>query len=109
MFTMLYAIICMHACNKESRVLIPGTGRRPADILIPGWCSGRDAALDVTFIHPLQAATMAAAATTPGYALTHAYDRKVRGAGKLCWRVCIAFIPVVKESHGGSTPRRWTS
>ena len=68
----------------------------PADLLIPGWCGGRDAALDVTVIHPLQAATRAGAATTPGYALTFAYDRKVRGG--------IAFISVVAESLGGLHP-----
>ena len=38
-----------------------------------------------------------------------AYDRKVRDAGELCRREGIAFIPVVAESLGGSTPRRWTS
>ena len=89
---------------KEGRALIPGTERRPADLLIPGWCGGRDAALDVTVIHPLQAATRAGAATTPGYALTFAYDRKVRGAGELCRREGIAFIPVVAESLGGLHP-----
>ena len=33
---------------KEGRFLLPGEGGRPADILIPGWSNGRDAALDVT-------------------------------------------------------------
>ena len=94
---------------KGGRALIPGTERMLADLLIPGWCGGRDAALDVTVIHPLQAATRAGAATTPGYALTFAYDRKVRGAGELCRREGIAFTSVVAESLGGSTPRRWTS
>ena len=58
----------------------------------------------MTVIHPLQAATRAGAATTPGYALTFAYDRKVRGAGELCRREGIAFIPVVAESLGGLHP-----
>ena len=43
--------------------------------------------LDVTVIHPLQAATRAGAATTPGYALTFAYDRKVprQTLGEALW------------------------
>ena len=41
------------------------------------------------------------AASTPGYALTHAYNRKVQDAGDLCRREGIAFIPVVPESLGG--------
>ena len=89
---------------KGGRALIPGTERMPADLLIPGWCGGRDAALDVTVIHPLQAATRAGAATTPGYALTFAYDRKVHGAGELCRHEGIAFTSVVAESLGGLHP-----
>ena len=58
----------------------------------------------MTVIHPLQAATRAGAATTPGYALTFAYDRKVRGAGELCRREGIAFTSVVAESLGGLHP-----
>ena len=72
---------------KGGRALIPGTERMLADLLIPGWCGGRDAALD---------ATRAGASTTPGYALTFAYDRKVRGG--------IVFISVVAESLGGLHP-----
>ena len=66
--------------TKEGRFLLPGADRRPADVFIPTWAGGRDAALDVTVINPLQAATVARAATTPGSALTYAYDRKMRGA-----------------------------
>ena len=65
------------------------------------WAGGRDAALDVTVTHPLQHRTRAGAATTPGYALNVAYDRKVTGAGKQCRQQGIAFIPVVAESLGG--------
>ena len=39
---------------KEGRALLPGTDKRPADIFIPHWAGGLDAALDVTVTHPLQ-------------------------------------------------------
>ena len=54
---------------KEGRALLPGTARRPADILIPAWAGGRNAALEVTITHPLQVGTRAGAFTTPGHAM----------------------------------------
>ena len=86
---------------KEGRALLPGDDRRPADILVPNWAGGRDAAMDVTVVTPLQAATVAEAALTPGYALTFAYQRKIRGAADDCRREGIAFLPLVVESLGG--------
>ena len=67
--------------TREGRALLLGSGGKPADVFIPHWAGGRDAALDVTVTHPLQDRTRAGAATTPGYALNIAYDRKVAGAG----------------------------
>ena len=52
-------------------------------------------------VNPLQTATLAGAATTPGYGLTFAYTRKVRGAEKDCRRQGIAFLPLAAESFGG--------
>ena len=43
---------------KEGRFLLPGNDRRPADVLLPNWAAGRDAALDVTVVNPLQQATV---------------------------------------------------
>ena len=86
---------------KESRFLLPGADRRPADVLIPNWSRGRDMALDVTVVNPLQAATLTGAATNPGHALSYAYDRKMRGAAEDCRQQGIAFLPLVVESLGG--------
>ena len=46
-------------------------------------------------------ATLAQAATEPGYALTFAHQRKARGAEGDCRRQGIAFLPLVAESMGG--------
>ena len=86
---------------KEGRFLLPGDDRRPADILVPNFAGGRDVALDVTVVNPIQDATMPQAATTPGFALSYAHDRKVRGAEEDCRRQGIAFIPMAAESFGG--------
>ena len=86
--------------SKEGRFLLPGADRRPADILVPLWAGGRDAAFDVTVVHPLQDATVVRAATEPGHALNFAHDRKLRGAEEDCRQQGIAFLPLVAESFG---------
>ena len=58
---------------KEGRFLLPGADRRPADVFLPNWAGGQDAALDVTVVSPLQDATVAGAAATAGHAF--AYER----------------------------------
>ena len=35
---------------KEGRFLLPGNDRRPADVLVPHWVGGKDAALDITVV-----------------------------------------------------------
>ena len=87
--------------TKEGRFLLPGNNRRPADILVPHWSSGKDAAMDVTVVMPLQEATLAGAATTPGFALEYAFNNKVRGAEDDCRAQGIAFLPMVAEALGG--------
>ena len=89
--------------TKEGRFILPGSDRRPADILLPNWAGGRDAALDVTVINPLQQQTVVQAADpdTQGYALTFAVDRKLRGAAEDCQRQGIVFLPLAFESLGG--------
>ena len=86
---------------KEGRFILPGVDRRPADIYLPSWAEGRDAALDVTVINPLQQATVAEAAVTPGHSLSVAFDRKMRGAADDCARQGVSFIPMAFESLGG--------
>ena len=54
-------------------------------------------AWDVTVTHPLQVATLARAATTPGYAS----KRKMREVAEECKRQGIEFIPLAVRSLGG--------
>ena len=68
---------------------------------LPNWAGGRDTAMDVTVVNPMQGATLVQAATTPGYALSFTFDRKARGAAEDCMRQGIAFLPLAVESFGG--------
>ena len=84
---------CLGA-TREERDLLPGTEVRPGDVFIPNWTGGRGTALDITVINPLQSSQVAQAATTPGHALTTAYNRKMTQVGEACRREGIVFIPM---------------
>ena len=86
---------------KESRFLLPGSDRRPADVFLPSWAAGQDAALDVTVVNPLQGALVAEAAVTPGHALTTRFNSKMAESSEDCHRQGISFSPIVVESLGG--------
>ena len=62
---------------------------------------GRDAALDVTVISPMQVAVVDQEASNPGYALRLAWDRKMRTAFEACSAQRISFIPLPVETYGG--------
>ena len=89
---------------KEGRFLLPGADRRPADVFLPNWAGGRDAALDVTVVNSLQEATVAGAAETAGHALSFAYERKMAAAAEDCQQQGINFLPLAAESLGGWHP-----
>ena len=88
------------APTKEGRFLLPGQEGKPADILIPHWTGGKDTALDVTVINPLQSAEVRGAAATPGHALNTAHKRKLDKSWEACQRQGIEFIPIAVESFG---------
>ena len=85
----------------EGRHLLPGTQARPADVLIPRWVYGKDAAVDITVTSPLSPSNLAAATSHPGGALTKAYERKVQGAAEGCRQQGLAFVPFALEALGG--------
>ena len=87
--------------TREDRALIPGSEARPADVLIPNWTHGKDTALDVTVVNPLQAALLNQAATTPGHALSTRHREKMSKHGEACRSAGMEFIPMPMETMGG--------
>ena len=57
--------------------MLPGQGGKPADVFLLHWDQGKDCALDVTVVNPLQEALVGGAAETPGHALQVAHKRKL--------------------------------
>ena len=86
--------------TKEGQYLLPGEGGKPADIFIPRHAGGKDAALDVTVVNPLQAALVSQAADTPGHALKVAHKRKLDKSWQACNQQGIVFLPLAVESLG---------
>ena len=89
---------------REFRGLIPGSAARPADVFLKNWDRGRDAALDLTVISPMQEAVINQEAANSGYALRFAWDRKMRSAFEPCSAQRISFIPLPIETFGGWHP-----
>ena len=54
---------------REERALIPGGEVRPADVFLPSWSNGRDTALDVTVVSPLQQSLVDKATEEKSHAL----------------------------------------
>ena len=70
---------------KEGRFLLPGNDRRPADVLVPNWTGGKDAAMDVKVTTPIKVTSMPGASNTAGFALDHAHKGKLEALkGKQC-------------------------
>ena len=61
---------------------------------------GKDCALDVTVVNPLQAALVVQAAETPGHALSIAHKRKLDKSWQPCHAQGIVFLPLAVESLG---------
>ena len=61
---------------------------------------GKDCALDVTVVNPLQAALVGQAAETPGHALATAHKRKLDKSWQPCHAQGIVFLPLAVESLG---------
>ena len=82
---------------------------RPADILIPHWCMGKPAALDLSVTSPLNPLTLLEAGVTAGAAPRRESLKPTR-ANVLIWVGC-ACVPVVAESYGawGLTARDFFS
>ena len=80
--------------RKEEQAIIPGSSCRPADVYIPNWSEGKDAALDVTVVSPLQSSLLSKAAEEAGHALQYAFERKVRQVGEDCLQEGVKFFPL---------------
>ena len=86
---------------KEASSLLPGSADKPADVFLPGWAGGRDAALDVTVVSPLQVQLRKKAAEESGSAADKRFKEKMNKYYTACNNEGIQFFPLVVETFGG--------
>ena len=87
--------------RKEPGGLLPGTDDRPADILLPYWSQGRDTALDITVVNPLQGALVNQVAVDGESGVRHAFNAKMSKYDDRCAAEGIAFVPLAVDTFGG--------
>ena len=86
--------------QHEEQNLIPGSGRRPADVMIPQWQGGKDVAYDVTVINNLRQDLAVRQVEDPRNALEKARRTKNDNYLQDCLKEDIAFVPLPVEVTG---------
>ena len=87
--------------QKEPPGLLPGFDDRPADILLPFWSQGKDTALDITVVNPLQGALIDQVAQDGESGVRHAFNAKMAKYDDRCAAEGICFIPLAVDTFGG--------
>ena len=87
--------------RKEESDLFSGSKRKPGDIFIPGWKNGKDCALDVTVVCPIQDSMVDKAAAKALYAADEAFKRKNTKNVDDCAKINVEFIALAVETFGG--------
>ncbi len=89
----------------EKTSLIAGHKDRPADVLLPMFCTGQDACLDSVITHTLQPSFMDRAAGKSLVAAKAAAAKKHSNDDEKCHRNGLRLIAMGWETFGGSTPK----
>ena len=87
--------------SREPDGLLPGSDERPADLFIPFWHKGKDAAIDFTVVNPLQAALVTKVAAEGKAGVLKAHNDKIRKYFTRCEAEGIAFLPIAVDTFGG--------
>ena len=74
--------------------------KRPADVLVPTWNLGKDAALDITFVNPLNDTKIDGAITIRGSGAASAVSKKHRNNDVKCRELGWVCIPMVVTCYG---------
>ena len=75
--------------------------RKEADSLLPIWTNGKDTAIDVTVVNPLQSGMVVKVAENGGFAVETAHNRKVARYANRCEEEGMVFAPLAVDTLGG--------
>ena len=91
---------------REPRFLVPGSDRRPGDLLLPAFTDRghgqgyQDTLVDVVLSSTTRGDVVTKNAESPGKAAAMAHDRKLRLMGEQCAREGFVLVPFSVESTG---------
>ena len=86
---------------KEPGGLLPGTDDRPADILLPYWTQGKDTALDVSVVNPLQQGLVAQVANDGEAGVRYTFNAKMGKYDERCQAEGLVFTSLIVDTFGG--------
>ena len=81
--------------------LLPGSNERPADVLLPFLANGKDAALDISVVNPLQQELVRKVARDGDSGVQHSFNIKMGKYSDRCEAEGIEFIPLIVDTFGG--------
>ena len=87
--------------RREPRHLLEESGEKPADVWLPTFDMGREAALDVVCTSPCTDSVYRQAASQQGFAAAQAEAAKRHKSLEKCEQAGILFLPVAVEVFGG--------
>ena len=87
--------------RKEPAGLLPGSDDRPADVLLPFLANGKDDALDVSVVNPLQQQLAGQVVSEEEKGVQHAFNIKMGKYSERYKAEGIIFIPLVVDRFGG--------
>ena len=85
----------------RGKSLLPGSDDRPADVLLPFWANGKDAALDISVVNPLQQELVRKVARDGDSGVQHSFNIKMGKYSDRCEAEGIEFIPLIVDTFGG--------
>ena len=94
----------MLGSQKDSAGLLPETDDRPADVLLLHWSQGKDTALYITVVNPLQGSLVHQVAKKGLRGVQHAFQAKMARYGERCDQEGIVFVPLAVDMFGGLHP-----
>ena len=90
--------------QRDPAGLLPETDDRSADMLLPHWSQGKDTALDITVVNPLQGTLVQQVAKEGLWGVQHAFQAKMARYGERCDQEGIVFVPLAVDTFGGWHP-----
>ena len=87
--------------HPRKEMSLPGSQLRPGDVFIESFTDGKDTAIDVTVVSPIQATLINNSSNVRMFAANKAAEEKKSKYHELCSQQGTIFVPFALENFGG--------